>query len=72
MFDELVKFFVVLLVVVEPLSVLPVLAGLTEGADEAWRRKMSFKVQDAKNLTGYKVGDTVEITYTQALAISVK
>jgi multiple antibiotic resistance protein len=43
MFDELVKFFVVLLVVVEPLSVLPVLAGLTEGADEAWRRRMSFK-----------------------------
>ncbi|NJD30452.1 MAG: NAAT family transporter [Gammaproteobacteria bacterium] len=43
MFDELVKFFVVLLVVVEPLSVLPVLAGLTEGADEAYRRRMSFK-----------------------------
>jgi multiple antibiotic resistance protein len=43
MFDELVKFFVVLLVVVEPLSVLPVLAGLTEGTDEAWRRRMSVK-----------------------------
>jgi multiple antibiotic resistance protein len=43
MFDELVKFFVVLLVVVEPLSVLPVLAGLTEGTDDAWRRRMSFK-----------------------------
>jgi multiple antibiotic resistance protein len=43
MFDELVKFFVVLLVVVEPLSVLPVLAGLTEGADAAWRRRMSVK-----------------------------
>jgi len=43
MFDELVRFFVVLLVVVEPLSVLPVLAGLTEGTDEAWRRRMSFK-----------------------------
>ena len=43
MFDELVKFFVVLLVVVEPLSVLPVLAGLTEGADESWRRRMSVK-----------------------------
>ena len=43
MFDELVKFFVVLLVVVEPLSVLPVLAGLTEGADAAWRRRMSIK-----------------------------
>ena len=43
MFDELVKFFVVLLVVVEPLSLLPVLAGLTEGADDAWRRKMALK-----------------------------
>jgi multiple antibiotic resistance protein len=43
MFDELVKFFVVLLVVVEPLSVLPVLAGLTEGSDDAYRRRMSVK-----------------------------
>ena len=43
MFDELVKFLVVLLVVVEPLSLLPVLAGLTEGADDAYRRRMSWK-----------------------------
>jgi len=43
MFDELVKFFVVLLVVVEPLSLLPVLAGLTEGADASYRRRMSWK-----------------------------
>jgi multiple antibiotic resistance protein len=43
MFDELVKFFVVLLVVVEPLSLLPVLAGLTQGADDAYRRRMSVK-----------------------------
>jgi Cu/Ag efflux protein CusF len=34
--------------------------------------KMSFKVENAKNLVGYKVGDKVEITYTQALAVSVK
>jgi Cu/Ag efflux protein CusF len=33
--------------------------------------KMSFKVADAKNLEGYKVGDKVEITYTQALAVGV-
>ena len=33
---------------------------------------MSIRIQDAKNLEGYKVGDTVEITYTQALAISVE
>jgi multiple antibiotic resistance protein len=43
MFDELVKFFVVLLVVVEPLSVLPVLAGLTQGADDGYRRRMACK-----------------------------
>lgn len=35
-------------------------------------RKMSFKVNDAKNLQGVKTGDKVRITYTQALAISVK
>ena len=43
MIDELVKFFVVLLVVVEPLSLLPVLAGLTEGAGDNWRRRMAWK-----------------------------
>ncbi|HXW09078.1 MAG TPA: MarC family protein [Steroidobacteraceae bacterium] len=43
MIDELVKFFVVLLVVVEPLSLLPVLAGLTQGADDSYRRHMSIK-----------------------------
>ena len=35
-------------------------------------RKMSFKVENPKNLEGVKVGDKVEITYTQALAISVQ
>jgi Cu/Ag efflux protein CusF len=34
-------------------------------------RKMSFKVENAKNLEGYKAGDKVEVTYTQALAVSV-
>lgn len=33
--------------------------------------RMSFHVEDAKNLEGYKVGDKVDVTYTQALAISV-
>ncbi len=32
----------------------------------------SFKVEDKKNLEGLKVGDRVQITYTQALAISVE
>jgi Cu/Ag efflux protein CusF len=33
--------------------------------------KMTFKVDEKKNLEGVKVGDKVQITYTQALAISV-
>ncbi len=35
-------------------------------------RKASFKVQDKKNLEGVKVGDKVEVTYTQAVMITVK
>ena len=34
-------------------------------------RQVSFKVEDKKTLEGYKPGDVVEITYTQALAITV-
>jgi hypothetical protein len=35
-------------------------------------RRMSFRVENPKNLAGVKVGDKVQITYTQALAISVQ
>ncbi len=35
-------------------------------------RTMSFLVKDPKNLAGVKVGDKVNITYTQSLMISVK
>ena len=33
---------------------------------------ISVKVEDPKNITGLKVGDKVQITYTRALAISVE
>jgi Cu/Ag efflux protein CusF len=46
---------------------IPSVSVKTEGGN-----KMSFKVEDKKNLEGYKVGDKVNITYTQALAVSVK
>ncbi len=36
------------------------------------KQKMSFKVENPKNLEGFKAGDQVEITYTQALAINVE
>jgi hypothetical protein len=35
-------------------------------------RTVSFKVEDKKNLKDLKVGDTVEVTYTEAVMISVK
>ncbi len=35
-------------------------------------RRVSFKVDDARNLDGVKAGDKVRVTYTQALAISVQ
>lgn len=35
-------------------------------------RTVSFKIEDKKYLKDVKVGDTVDITYTQALMISVK
>ena len=48
----------------------PKVPSVTVKSDKG--RQMSFRVQDAKNLEGYKVGDTVEVTYTQALAVSVE
>jgi len=41
MFNQLLRFFVVFLVVVEPVSLLPLFVGLTEGVDEAQRRQMA-------------------------------
>ena len=35
-------------------------------------RTVSFKVEDKKNLEGVKAGDKVEVTYTEAVMISVK
>jgi multiple antibiotic resistance protein len=43
MFDDLLKFFVTFLVVVEPVGVIPVFVALTEGASEAERRRMARK-----------------------------
>lgn len=34
--------------------------------------KLSYKVEDKKTIEGVKVGDRIEITYTQALMISVQ
>lgn len=43
MTDELLKFFVLFFVVVEPISLVPLFAALTEGADAAFRRRMALK-----------------------------
>jgi multiple antibiotic resistance protein len=43
MIDELLKFFVLFFVIVEPISLVPLFAALTEGADEAFRRRMAMR-----------------------------
>ncbi|MGQ0428519.1 MAG: MarC family protein [Gammaproteobacteria bacterium] len=43
MADELLKFFVLFFVVVEPISLVPLYAALTEGADDAFRRRMALR-----------------------------
>src|SRR6185436_17928160 len=43
MLEQAVKFFIVFFVVVEPLSLIPVFSGLTEGASSGYRHKMALK-----------------------------
>lgn len=43
MFNQLLRFFVVFLVVVEPISLLPLFVGLTEGIAETQRRQMALR-----------------------------
>src|SRR5580698_8388877 len=41
--DQVIKFFIVFFVVVEPLSIAPVFVTLTAGATPEFQRKMAFK-----------------------------
>jgi multiple antibiotic resistance protein len=43
MIEPWIKFFVVFFVVVEPISLVPLFAGLTQGASVAYRRRMAIK-----------------------------
>jgi multiple antibiotic resistance protein len=43
MLEQAIKFFIVFFVVVEPISLIPVFSGLTEGASDAYKRKMALK-----------------------------
>lgn len=43
MLDQVVKFFVVFFVVVEPISLIPLFASLTQGASEHYKRRMALK-----------------------------
>ncbi len=43
MLESLIKFFVVFFVVVEPVSLVPLFAGLTEGASAAYKRRMAIR-----------------------------
>jgi len=43
MIEQLVKFFVVFFVVVDPISLIPLFAGLTQGASAPYKKKMAGK-----------------------------
>jgi multiple antibiotic resistance protein len=43
MLEQLVKFFVVFFVVVDPISLIPLFAGLTQGASARFKKKMAGK-----------------------------
>lgn len=43
MIEEMLKFLVLFFVIVEPITLVPLFAGLTEGADEQFRRRMALK-----------------------------
>jgi multiple antibiotic resistance protein len=43
MLQQLLKFFVVFFVVVEPISLIPLFSGLTAGAASAYKRRMALK-----------------------------
>jgi multiple antibiotic resistance protein len=43
MLETAVKFFIVFFVVVEPISLIPVFSGLTEGASDNYKHKMALK-----------------------------
>lgn len=43
MLEQAIKFFVVFFVVVEPISLIPLFAGLTEGASDSYKRRMAAK-----------------------------
>jgi MarC family membrane protein len=43
MVEQLIKFFVVFFVVVEPISLIPLFAGLTEGASDSYKKLMARK-----------------------------
>jgi multiple antibiotic resistance protein len=43
MVEQLIKFFIVFFVVVEPISLIPLFAGLTQGSSAGYKRKMAGK-----------------------------
>lgn len=70
MFAELIKYFFVLFVVIEPVSLVPMFAALTGGGDASHRRRVAFKatVLSAAILIAFAVGGQWLLDY---LGISV-
>ena len=55
MVEQLIKFFVVFFVVVEPISLIPLFAGLTSGASARYKKKMAGKAAAIKRKSSKRV-----------------
>ena len=70
MADEVLKFFVLFFVVVEPITLVPLFSAMTEGEDEAYRRHMALKAVCIAGgvLLLFAVGGA---TFLQVMGISI-
>ena len=70
MFEQLIKFFIVFFVVVEPISLIPIFSGLTEGANDQYKHRMAIKsvVVASAILLLFALGGA---TFLSAMGISI-
>jgi multiple antibiotic resistance protein len=70
-FEQLIKFFVVFFVVVEPLSIIQIFTALTEGASHEYRRSMALKAVAIAALI-LLVFSLIGAQFLKALGISIE
>ena len=71
MIDQVIKFFIVFFVVVEPLSIAPVFVSLTSGATPEFQRRMAFKAVSIAGLI-LLIFSLIGTPFLAAMGISIQ